>query len=219
MDDRRAIDDLRKLAARDKALGAREHRLLELDAVVRRIRERAEAMEQFFVRYEEARRRARSAIDAADAAVAMRGRQVADAEAALAAEGDQERRELARRALERAEDHLSVAHISHASALSDAEQLEQQAEDWQEDLPELERVARELSPDLPDVEPPGSGGRILIEWAAHAHATLFVAVRQVETERERVIREANELASALLGEPTYGSTAAQALDRVEHAVR
>jgi hypothetical protein len=219
MDDRRAIEDLRKLAARDVTLGTREHRLLELDAVVRRIRGRAEAMEQFFARYEEARRRARSAIDAADAAVAMRCRQVAEAEAALAAEGDQERRELARRALERAEDHLSVAQISRASALSDAKQLEQQAEDWQEELPELERVARELSPDLPDVEPPGSGGRMLIEWAAHAHATLFVAVRQVETERERVIREANELASALLGEPTYGSTAAQALDRVEHAVR
>ena len=34
-------------------------------------------------------------------------------------------------------------------------------------------------------------------------------------QRERVIREANELATMLLGEPAYGATVAQALARVE----
>ena len=65
---------------------------------------------------------------------------------------------------------------------------------------------------MPDVPPLGSS---LVEWASHAHAELFVAAGQIDVQRERVIREANELASMLLGEPTYGATVAQALARVE----
>src|SRR6478752_8371180 len=129
---------------------------------------------------------------------------------------DEERRELARRAVARAEDHLSVAEIALGRASTDAAQLEREAADWQRELPLLEDRARQLSADLRDVEAPGSGAPALIAWASHAHASLFVAVRQLEAERERVIREANELASALVGEPTYGSTPAQALARVEH---
>ena len=65
---------------------------------------------------------------------------------------------------------------------------------------------------LPD---PGEGLRALIEWGSRAHAALFVDSRQLGAQRELVIREANELASAVLGEPTYGSTVEQALARVE----
>jgi hypothetical protein len=39
----------------------------------------------------------------------------------------------------------------------------------------------------------------------------------VDMQRERLIREANELASMLTGEATYGSTAAQALHAAESA--
>jgi hypothetical protein len=42
-----------------------------------------------------------------------------------------------------------------------------------------------------------------------------VATRQLDAQRERIIREANELGTMLLGEPTYGSTAAQVFARVE----
>jgi hypothetical protein len=56
--------------------------------------------------------------------------------------------------------------------------------------------------------------RDLVAWASRAHAELFVAAGQIAAQRERVIREANELASMLLGEPTYGSTVEQALARV-----
>jgi len=37
----------------------------------------------------------------------------------------------------------------------------------------------------------------------------------IDSSREQIVREANELASMLLGDPTYGSTVAQALARVE----
>ena len=59
----------------------------------------------------------------------------------------------------------------------------------------------------------------LVDWAARAQASLFVAVGQIDTQRDRVIREANELATMLLGEPTYGATPEQARARVEATLR
>ena len=215
--DRRALDDLRRLAELDDELGAHERRLQELDETVRELRGRAEALEAFFAGYDEAERRTRSAAESSRAEVERRRAEVGEAKTALADARDDERRELARRALARAEDHLSVAEIALGRSSTDASQLERQAADWQRELPLLEARAGELSADLRDVEAPDSGAPALIAWASHAHASLFVAVRQLEAERERVIREANELASALVGEPTYGSTPAQALARVEHS--
>jgi chromosome segregation ATPase len=213
--DQRATEDLRRLAAQDGELAAREHRLQELDATVRELRERAAALDEFFGSYDQAERRARAAIESAEVEVSRRRTEVAEAEAALAAERDEERRELARRALARAEDHLSVALTALERASADAAQLERDAAAWQRELPLLEARAVQLTDDLPELALPGSDAQELIAWASHAHAALFVAIRQIEAERERVIREGNELASALLGEPTYGSTVAQALDRVE----
>ena len=213
--DRRAIDDLRRLAALDDELAARERSLQELDESVREVRGRAEALEAFFAGYDEAERRTRSATESAVAEVERRRAAVGEAKAALEHARDEERRELAGRALARAEDHLSVAEIALGRASIDAAQLEREAADWQRELPLLEDRARQLSTDLRDVDAGGSGAPALIAWASHAHASLFVAVRQLEAERERVIREANELASALAGEPTYGSTPAQALARIE----
>ena len=213
--DRRAIDDLRRLAALDDELAVREQHLQELDETVRGLRGRAEALEAFFAGYDEAERRTRAATESAAAEVERRRAEVGEAKSELEGARDDERRELAGRALARAEDHLSVAEIARSRASADAAQLEREAADWQRELPRLEARARQLSTDLSDIDAPSSGTPALIAWASHAHASLFVAVRQLEVERERVIREANELASALVGEPTYGSTPAQALLRVE----
>ena len=78
----------------------------------------------------------------------------------------------------------------------------------------LEARARAVADAAEHVPAPPEGVRELVEWASHAHAELFVAVRQLASERERLIREANELATSLLGEPTYGSTVAQLAERV-----
>jgi chromosome segregation ATPase len=216
--DRRAIDDLRRLAALDDQLAARERRLQEFDETVRELRGQAEALDAFFAQYDDAERRTRSAAESAEAEIARRRTEVAEAKTGLETARDEERRELARRALARAEDHLSVAEIALGRASADAAHLERQAADWQRELPLLDDRARQLSTELAELEPPSHGAQDLIAWAAHGHAALFVAIRQVEAERERVIREANELASALVGEPTYGSTPAQALARAEQHV-
>src|SRR5258707_450769 len=54
-----------------------------------------------------------------------------------------------------------------------------------------------------------------IDGPTPTHAELLVPPGQLDTSRERLIREAHELASMLLGEPTYGATIGQALARVE----
>ena len=140
--DRRAIDDLRRLAALDDELAVRERRLQELDETVRELRGRAEALEAFFAGYDEAERRTRSATESAAAEVERRRAEVGEAKAELEGARDDERRELAGRALARAEDHLSVAEIARGRASTDAAQLEREAADWQRELPLLEDRAR-----------------------------------------------------------------------------
>ena len=64
-------------------------------------------------------------------------------------------------------------------------------------------------------EPPGPGIEGVLEWAARAHAAVFVARSGLETERERVVREANELAASVLGEPLYATSVALVRQRLE----
>jgi hypothetical protein len=101
-----------------------------------------------------------------------------------------------------------VAEDRLARAQSGYDALERDAAALPPELAELETRARAVT----DVPPLGSS---LVEWASQAHAEVFVAAGQIDVQRERVIRESNELASMLLGEPTYGATVAQALARVE----
>ena len=91
--------------------------------------------------------------------------------------------------------------------------FEREAAELERELPQLEQRARELSREIPGGAPPEDGD--LTDWASRARAELFVATSQVDARRERAIREANELASALLGESTHGSTPEQALARVD----
>jgi chromosome segregation ATPase len=107
----------------------------------------------------------------------------------------------AQRELTRRREELASAERARAEAQGDAAALPRELE-------ELEAWARAV----PEVPPLSSS---LVEWASQAHAELFVAAGQIDVQRERAIREANELASMLLGESTYGATVAQALARVE----
>ena len=65
---------------------------------------------------------------------------------------------------------------------------------------------------------PGSSLAEIEEWGARAHAALFVVHGGLESERERVIREANELASATLGEQIAGTSVALVRRRLEESV-
>jgi chromosome segregation ATPase len=207
--DRRALSELRDLAGHDAELTAEADELRRRDDDVVAIRVGAEAIDAFFSSYANQQARHGSAIAAARADLAHRLEELALADAVLARARDEDARIHAQHAVDRAHDHRAVAE----STLQRAEG----------ELAELEREAAALPHELAELERRAGGGvagaRGLIEWASHTHAELFVAAGQIATSRERLIREADELASMLLGEPTYGATIAQALARVEANAR
>jgi chromosome segregation ATPase len=83
-------------------------------------------------------------------------------------------------------------------------------------------VARELRevPQLndPALHDPGVTLPTLEEWAARARAALFVVQGTLETERERIVVEANALGTAVLGESLGASSVAVVRRRLEEAL-
>jgi hypothetical protein len=208
--DARALSELRRLADEDSELSARALEAQRLDEEISAIRSRAEAIDTSLADLPARQARARTELDAAAGELEARRREQADAERALAAAGNDEAREDAERARNRAADHVAVARARTDRAAAEVDDLIRAAER----LPAEAARLSERAAALPDVEPPQNDSS-LVAWASHAHAELFVTARQLDAQRERVIREANELATMLVGEPTYGATAAQALARVE----
>jgi chromosome segregation ATPase len=213
--DVRAISDLRELARRDDELAADTGRLRRLDAEVAAIRTRAESIAAFFAAYPAAETKSDDAIRSASAELELRQAELGASEAALANVRDERQRDLAERAVARATDRVSAAEAHLARTTAERAELERDAATLPAEVPGLQERARSVSEQLPEVTPPGDGLRPLIDWCSHAHAELFVVTGQLDATRERIVREANELASMLLGDPTYGSTVAQALARVE----
>ena len=207
MDDR-AINELRRLAALDRDLAERASALRVLDASVAALRARAEAIEAFFAAYPEEEVRLGAELKEAQRELTRRREELAVAQQTLAETHDDEAQIHAEHTVARAVDHTVVAEDRSARAQSAYDELARDAVALPRELAELDIRARAV-PDVPAL------GRSLVEWASHAHAELFVAAGQIDVQRERVIREANELATMLLGEPTYGATVAQALTRVE----
>ena len=208
------MEDLRLLAERDAELARETERLQGLDLQVAALRARAEAIDAFFAAYPEEERRRRAEADAAEDELRRRRAELAEAERELDAARDGAERERARSAVSRASDHVVVAAAALERAAASAGELERDASTLPEELPLLEARARAIADTARHIPQPPEGVRALVEWASHAHAELFVATRQLASERERLIREANELATSLLGEPTYGSTIAQLAQRV-----
>jgi chromosome segregation ATPase len=213
--DEHALSDLRSLATRDADLERQARRLRELDHAAAEIRHAAEAIDAFFSAYPAEETARREELASAEAELRERRAELADAQSELASARDDELRELAQRALARADDHVGVAAARLERARRACDELERDAHAMPRAVPDLEARASAIADEAADVPEPGEGPRALVEWASHAHAELFVAAGYIDTQRERLIREANELASALTGEATYGSTAAQALQRAE----
>ena len=206
--DERAVNELRRLAALDAELAESASTLRELDGTVATIRRRTEAIDAFFADYPEAEAHRGAELKEAQEELLRRRDELAAAQRTLAEAHEEEARIHAEHAVARALDHIAVAEDRLARARSAHNELERDAAALPRELDELEVRARAI-PGVPRF------CSSLIEWASHAHAELFVAAGQIDVQRERVIREANELASMLLGEPTYGATVAQALARVE----
>jgi chromosome segregation ATPase len=217
--DLRALDELRALDRRDRELSDRAAQLRALQEGVAAVRGRAEEIDAFFVAYPAAEDCVRRIVAAAEVDLAARRAEVADAETERERAKDANARESAERAVARARDHVQLAAARVERAVAERDALERDASALPGELPELSAAASRIAEALAEGEPPAAGPRELVEWAARAQASLFVAAGQIDAQRDRVIREANELATMLLGEPTYGATPAQARARVEATLR
>jgi chromosome segregation ATPase len=206
------LDALRSLVRAEGTEAVESARLHGLDGEVVELREQAEAIASFFATASEDEKRLREVEDVVRKTVARRQAELSAAEAELErATGDVEQ-ELARLRVERARDHLDVAGHELERAAEAVVAFDRRANQLARELPRLHERAAELTEEIAETEPPGED---VVGWASQAHAALFVAAGQVDARREQLIREANELATSILGESTHGSTPTQALGRVE----
>ena len=90
-----------------------------------------------------------------------------------------------------------------------AEALPREADRVADDIRGVARVTESARAD------PGSSMEELEEWGARVRSALFVARGTLETERERVVAEANALGTAVLGESLGASSVAVVRRRLE----
>lgn len=214
MDDR-TVGELRRLEQCDSELAATAARLRSLDGEVAAVRGRAEEIDVFFAGYPDAESRRREAVATAEAELQQRERELSEARRSLQSAKSAEAIAAAEHVVDRARDHVAVAaeRVSRATAARD--ELERRAASLPRELPGLTKRAGAVAGELDGVGAPEEAPRALIDWAGRAHASLFVALAQVEGQRDRLVREATELATVVLGEPAFGATPGQIRARVE----
>jgi hypothetical protein len=214
------LAELQTLARRDAELRAESDRVRSVDMSVAALRSRAETLAAFLAGLPGRRDRVQAALAEAHADVERRRRELRDAEDELERARGEEDRELAAHARERAADHLAVALAAADRADAAREELEREAAEAPRELASLSAEAKLLAGPPAGVPAPSTDDpAALLDWASRAHASLFVASGSLDAQRDRLVREANELGSMLLGEPTYGSTVEQVAARVEAALR
>jgi hypothetical protein len=210
----RALEELQALARRDIELSAAIRDLELAEQTVAHIRARFIAIDAFLASFPMEEQRIRVDQREAETGLMTRREELNDAERALDAVQDQEQ-EQARMAVGRARDRVATAEARVRRAHQTLEDLRRKHTDFSAELLQLESEARELSAASSPFAPPDTGPGALLVWATRSHATLFVALSQLAVDRDRIIREAGEIATMLTGVATYGLTAEQALKRVE----
>jgi chromosome segregation ATPase len=128
-----------------------------------------------------------------------------EAQAAAAASDDP----AAARAEVRAHDLLHSAKRRAMHARADLERLDHEHEQVVAEAGELRERAAEIAarlaerPGLPEAagRAPNDAPEELVDWVTEARAALLVARSNLATQRDAVIRQANELGALVLGEP------------------
>lgn len=145
---------------------------------------------------------------AAAGAVAEAERELAELRAVAEALPPSDEPEAAR-AAQRARDRVRGAERRLAHARAELERLEHEAEELEAASAALAVRVRELAdtlaqrPGLGDLTErrPGESLEEIAAWATEARAALLVARSGLVSQRDAVIRQANELGSLVLGEP------------------
>jgi chromosome segregation ATPase len=226
------LEHAASLAERDEAT-AREL------AVVRRLAERAGDLRERAVetrleldrvpseRQDLARRR-----DETEAAAEAARSQLRAAEERVAGlEGSRRRREdeLARARSERDTARAELADVERQlERLGDLQaELASHEESLRAEAPAIRDAARAVAAEIRRVprvadsarDDPGTSLEDVEDWGARVRSALFVAQGTLETERERIVGEANALGSAVLGESLGASSVAVVRRRLEQHLR
>jgi chromosome segregation ATPase len=207
----RELDTARGLAER---AGAVRSRAAEVRAALRHIPGELEGL---------GRRRHEAEDDAARARVELERAEsrLAELEAGRRRRGDEierARRELstaradaydADTRLERLAEQAAELRAEQVSLEAEAEQLVRAASDVASDIRCFERVTEAARRE------PGATLDELEDWGGQVRSALFVARGTLETERERIVVEANALGAAVLGETLGASSVAVVRRRLE----
>jgi chromosome segregation ATPase len=145
---------------------------------------------------ESSRRRKDDELERARSEAATAHEQLSDAEAQL----------------ERLEVHAGELRLQETALRAEAADLRRAAADVATDIRRLARVAEAAAAE------PGATLDDLEEWGARVRSALFVARGTLETERERIVVEANALGTAVLGENLGGSSVAVIRSRLEESL-
>jgi chromosome segregation ATPase len=203
----------RELEAEDAALAEAIARLDELRSAATGLRGRAEHAIGFLDRLPVAREAAAHAVAEAKAELERRLADLRAAEAELERATKEEAVLAARRAVVRTRDLTVGAERKLERVRAEAEALEEEARAVNAELPELDRIAGELATKVNGLPEPGTIGAAA--WAARAEAALFVARSGLESQREGVVRQANELGASAFGEPLVSAGVSLVRERLE----
>lgn len=203
-----------ELEERDAAVAEKLDVLARLGGRVDRVRERVESLAAFQERLPADREHLDTALADAERDIAATRAALVRAHEAVERARSEDARSTARRHEAHAATDLHTTEARRDRLVGRRETLSRESENAEVESTALADAVQELSTELASAPrvaapaPPETGLDGLIEWAARAHASVFVARSGLETERERVVREANELAASVLGEPLYATSVA-----------
>jgi hypothetical protein len=220
MTDRR-VEILEDLERSEEEVAAELAEIDELYAACERVRLAAHDLLDLLERLPEERETAAREIEEAARALDEAGAVFENAQQELAAAektGDQEVLAAARRFHIRTRDALGLAERRARAAEAHAAELGAAANAAEEHVKELTAQARGLADALArrprvaletEISPDASPAQVA-EWGTQARAALLVARNQVAAERDALVRQANELAANVVGEPVAAMSAAGA---------
>lgn len=227
MTNERTLAFLWEIERADQEIAATLDELDELASEVDELRLRAAELEAFQARLPAERERAVASEAAAERQIASAREELADADRELAEAkraGDERRTASARNRLVRARDELGMAERRAGEAESELARLQSEEAAGTRHVVEVEERTRHLAAALRErprlaeqAGTPREGPAGVAAWARGARAALFVARGSLATERNALIRQANELGALVLGEPLLARSAAEVARRVRHA--
>jgi hypothetical protein len=199
------LDLARELEAEDSQLAREIEATAELQRRAAATGEQASGLQAFASALPVERERLAVEVRETEEELAARRAELDRAEAALAEEDDPE----ARRAVVRARDLLGLSRHRLERLRVERDELEARAAALPGEVEGLAGEAAGVTEALahPPVTAPPPDLAALVDWASRAHAALLLRRSSLDARRDWVVREANELAALVLGDPLTGSVA------------